>query len=97
VTRNKIRRCQDFFSKKEAELAKLQQAFASSVISAGKLTSQQSDRFTTELAQRQNSARGVITTALSRRLAAVGDRRARQKRITENEVSKSSITFCQWR
>jgi len=77
---------QELFSTKERELAKLQQDYVLSIVSAGKLTSQQSDWLSNEMTQKREATRKVFTGALARRLTATRDRGAKQKRLVESEV-----------
>jgi len=78
---------QEMFSKKEQELAKLWQDCVTHVVAAGKLTSQQSDWLTNEMTQKQEAVRGIFAAALSQRLAAVTDKKAKRKCLVESEVN----------
>ena len=77
---------QDSFSQKERQLAVLQQEYVSSVVAVGKLTAHQSDWLVNEMTQKGEATRKIFIAALSRRLAAVRDRSANQKRLVESEV-----------
>jgi len=74
------------FLKKERELAKLEQDYMASIVTKGKLSSQQADWLSNEMMQKQQVARDIFTTALSKRLAAVRERKLNQKRLIESEV-----------
>ena len=78
---------QEMFSKKEQELAKLRQDCVTHVVAAGKLTSQQADWLTNEMMQKQEAVRGIFAAALSQRLAAVTDKKAKRKCLVESEVN----------
>jgi len=81
-------RLQEMFLKKERELAKLEQDYMASIVTKGKLSSQQADWLSNEMMQKQQVARDIFTTALSKRLAAVRERKLNQKRLIESEVWK---------
>ena len=81
---------QEMFSKKDRELAKLRQHCVAHVVAAGKLASQQSDWLTNEMTQKQEAVRGIFAAALSQRLAAVTDKKAKRKCLVESEVN----TYC---
>jgi len=86
---------QETFSKKEQELAKLRRDYVLSVIRAGKLTAYQSDWLSNEMRQKHEAAQTMFAAALSKRLAAVRDRSAKQKRLVESEVRRLYWKFYQ--
>ena len=69
-------------------MTKLQQDYVSSIVAAGKLTSQQCDWLSNEMKQRRDAVRKIFTDALARRLAAVIEKSAKRKRLVESEVCK---------
>ena len=77
---------QEWFSKKERELMKLQHEYVSSIVASGKLTSQQCDWLLNEMTQKRDAARKIFTDALTRRLTAVKEKSAKRKRLVESEV-----------
>jgi len=81
---------QELFSKKERDFAALLQDCVLNVAKAGKLTSQRSDWLSNELRQKQEATREIFTGALSRRLAAVNEKKAKRRRLVESEVRKLS-------
>jgi len=77
---------QELFSKKERELLKLQRDYVASIVSVGKLSSQQSDWLSNEMTQKQEAVRAIFTGALAKRLAAITSKKSKQKRLVESEV-----------
>jgi len=74
------------FAKTEQELSGLQQGYLASIVSAGKLSRQQSDWLVNEVAQKRKATTKMFTEELTKRLAAVSDNSAKRKRLVESEV-----------
>ena len=78
-------------SKKEQELTKLQRDWTAHVVVAGKLTTEQSDWLAQEISRKQETCRKILCSAVSKRLAAVTDKKAKQKRLVESEVTYRNL------
>jgi len=79
------------FAKKERELARLRCDCVAHIVSAGKLTAQQSDWLTNEISQKHEAVHAVFAAALSQRLSAVNNLKAKRKCLVESEVRKAYL------